>query len=99
MKQGLHYSVLLLFLLLLVIHSSMLSARSMVNNQELQVEATAKRITTQDSTGELEGSTLSAEELMGLDHQMCENGDEECLERRIIAEAHLDYIYTQRHKP
>ncbi|XP_054808828.1 putative phytosulfokines 6 [Prosopis cineraria] len=25
--------------------------------------------------------------------------DEECSERRMIAEAHLDYIYTQHHKP
>jgi hypothetical protein len=25
--------------------------------------------------------------------------DEECSRRRMIAEAHLDYIYTQDHKP
>ena len=25
--------------------------------------------------------------------------DEECSERRMIAEAHLDYIYTQHHNP
>ncbi|KAK9126491.1 hypothetical protein Scep_015337 [Stephania cephalantha] len=30
--------------------------------------------------------------LMGEEH--CENGDEECLKRRMTAEAHLDYIYT-----
>ncbi|XP_043711050.1 putative phytosulfokines 6 isoform X1 [Telopea speciosissima] len=29
----------------------------------------------------------------------CGNGDEECLKRRMVAEAHLDYIYTQNHKP
>lgn len=36
-------------------------------------------------------------QLMGLDE--CKEVDEECLKRRMISEAHLDYIYTQRHKP
>ncbi|KAB5541715.1 hypothetical protein DKX38_014689 [Salix brachista] len=35
--------------------------------------------------------------LMGL--EICDGGDEECSRRRIIAEAHMDYIYTQHHKP
>ncbi|XP_057480142.1 putative phytosulfokines 6 isoform X2 [Actinidia eriantha] len=35
--------------------------------------------------------------LMGVED--CQNGVEECLKRRMIAEAHLDYIYTQHHKP
>ncbi|KAK9175649.1 hypothetical protein WN944_027656 [Citrus x changshan-huyou] len=40
----------------------------------------------------------NARQLMGM--EACdENGDEECLKRRIITEAHLDYIYTQHHKP
>ncbi|PKI66077.1 hypothetical protein CRG98_013572 [Punica granatum] len=38
-----------------------------------------------------------------LGEELCKgsgSGDEEeCLIRRIISEAHLDYIYTQRHKP
>ncbi|KAJ7971497.1 Phytosulfokine [Quillaja saponaria] len=29
----------------------------------------------------------------------CDEKDEECLKRRMIGEAHLDYIYTQYHKP
>ncbi|KAI7746649.1 hypothetical protein M8C21_014211 [Ambrosia artemisiifolia] len=31
----------------------------------------------------------------------CGSGDEECLKRRVlaVADAHLDYIYTQHHKP
>lgn len=36
-------------------------------------------------------------QLMGL--EVCVDGDEDCLKRRVIAEAHLDYIYTQHHKP
>ncbi|XWS43459.1 hypothetical protein CRYUN_Cryun16bG0105900 [Craigia yunnanensis] len=35
--------------------------------------------------------------LMGSEE--CYEKDEECLKRRMIAEAHLDYIYTQHHKP
>ncbi|XP_018682405.1 putative phytosulfokines 6 [Musa acuminata AAA Group] len=33
--------------------------------------------------------------LMGM--EACAGGTEECLERRMMSEAHLDYIYTQRH--
>ncbi|ONK77622.1 uncharacterized protein A4U43_C02F8730 [Asparagus officinalis] len=36
-------------------------------------------------------------DLMGPEH--CDDGDEECLRRRMTSEAHLDYIYTQHHKP
>ncbi|KAG6479802.1 hypothetical protein ZIOFF_063276 [Zingiber officinale] len=28
----------------------------------------------------------------------CKDGNEECLDRRVMYEAHLDYIYTQ-HRP
>ncbi|MCD7468628.1 serine/threonine protein kinase psk1 [Datura stramonium] len=35
-------------------------------------------------------------DLIGLEE--CEEKDEVCFKRRMIAEAHLDYIYTQ-HKP
>ncbi|KFK24846.1 hypothetical protein AALP_AA8G032100 [Arabis alpina] len=33
--------------------------------------------------------------LMG--EERCEDNDEECMKRRMITEAHLDYIYTQSH--
>lgn len=36
-------------------------------------------------------------QLMGLEE--CEENDEACLKRRMVAEAHLDYIYTQKNKP
>ncbi|XP_057955838.1 putative phytosulfokines 6 [Malania oleifera] len=39
------------------------------------------------------------QQLMGGEED-CGSGDEECLKRRVVAEAHLDYIYTQgRRKP
>ncbi|KAK7321628.1 hypothetical protein VNO77_32454 [Canavalia gladiata] len=33
-----------------------------------------------------------------VDDENCEDGTEECLMRRTLA-AHVDYIYTQKHKP
>lgn len=36
-------------------------------------------------------------QLMGL--EKCGDKDEECHRRRMVAEAHLDYIYTQHQKP
>lgn len=34
-----------------------------------------------------------------MEEESCEGvGEEECLKRRTLA-AHLDYIYTQKHKP
>ncbi|KAJ4971603.1 hypothetical protein NE237_004702 [Protea cynaroides] len=44
-----------------------------------------------------EGVDDSWNQLMGMED--CGDGDEECLKRRMVAEAHLDYIYTQHHKP
>ncbi|KAI3949979.1 hypothetical protein MKW92_017091 [Papaver armeniacum] len=39
--------------------------------------------------------------LMGMEdcHESGDEKEEECLKRRMMAEAHLDYIYTQHHKP
>ncbi|PPS02922.1 hypothetical protein GOBAR_AA17741 [Gossypium barbadense] len=36
-------------------------------------------------------------QLMGVED--CDVGDDGCLKRRSISEAHLDYIYTQHRKP
>uniref|UniRef100_A0A2P2L375 Phytosulfokine n=1 Tax=Rhizophora mucronata TaxID=61149 RepID=A0A2P2L375_RHIMU len=36
-------------------------------------------------------------DLMG--STVCDDKDEACLKERMMAEAHLDYIYTQHHKP
>ncbi|KAF4352647.1 hypothetical protein F8388_021816 [Cannabis sativa] len=43
------------------------------------------------------GSKDDILELMG--SRECDYKNEECLKRRMVAEAHLDYIYTQHHKP
>ncbi|KAG6761789.1 hypothetical protein POTOM_035023 [Populus tomentosa] len=90
MKLSLNYKALLLILLVLV-YSSKLSARFLLSKQG-QEEVNLDEITSEGT----EDSELM-NQLTGL--ELCDGGDEECLTRRIIAEAHLDYIYTQHHKP
>ncbi|KAJ9184430.1 hypothetical protein P3X46_004158 [Hevea brasiliensis] len=77
--------VLLIFLCFLLLSSA--SARLLPPKQD---EKEAK-----DS---LTGEKDNVSNLMGLEEYECEEGDEECLKRRMVADAHLDYIYTQHHK-
>ncbi|KDP34374.1 hypothetical protein JCGZ_11257 [Jatropha curcas] len=91
MKLSLYHSVLLLFLLFLL-YSSKLSARPITSKQG-QEEVNLSGITSEDSLVQIEGSELI--NLIG--SEFCETGDEECFSRRILSEAHLDYIYTQHH--
>ncbi|XP_049359372.1 putative phytosulfokines 6 isoform X2 [Solanum verrucosum] len=59
-------------------------------------------INSQESNGIISNNPISSQvqedfnDLMGIEE--CEEKDEVCFKRRMIAEAHLDYIYTQ-HKP
>ncbi|TMW92145.1 hypothetical protein EJD97_013442 [Solanum chilense] len=59
-------------------------------------------INSQESNGIISNNPISSQvqedfnDLMGIEE--CEEKDENCFKRRMIAEAHLDYIYTQ-HKP
>ncbi|CAL4989651.1 unnamed protein product [Urochloa decumbens] len=44
------------------------------------------------------GNELSVAEVMGAEEAeepACEEGNDECLQRRLLHDAHLDYIYTQ----
>lgn len=75
--------------------SSKSSARLLITKQG-EEGVKLKELINGVSLLEMEGND-SFEQLMGVED--CENGDEECLKRRIISEAHLDYIYTQHHKP
>ncbi|ESW32925.1 hypothetical protein PHAVU_001G029200 [Phaseolus vulgaris] len=43
-------------------------------------------------------NTLSSLHVAEVDGEFCEEETEECLMRRTLA-AHVDYIYTQKHKP
>ncbi|XP_022732107.1 putative phytosulfokines 6 [Durio zibethinus] len=89
MKQG-FLSGALLFFLLILISSSHLSARFIANKQGKDQEAELSKIT------DMEDIELM-NQLMGV--EACDTGDDGCLKRRIISDAHLDYIYTQHHKP
>ncbi|CAN6357620.1 unnamed protein product [Urochloa humidicola] len=43
------------------------------------------------------GDELSVSEMMGAEEEAaCEEGNDECMQRRLLHDAHLDYIYTQR---
>ncbi|XWS28619.1 hypothetical protein CRYUN_Cryun25bG0086200 [Craigia yunnanensis] len=88
MKQSFLSGALLLFFLILI-SSSHLSARFIANKRG-QEEVELSQIT------DMENIELM-NQLMGV--EACDTGDQECLKRRIISEAHLDYIYTQHHKP
>ncbi|KAL3839770.1 hypothetical protein ACJIZ3_024361 [Penstemon smallii] len=87
MKQISKVSIISIILLLIISHTS---ARLLPPHQG-------------DNPGiKLNEITLHQENdfssLMGLEE--CEDKDDEaCHKRRMVAEAHLDYIYTQHHKP
>ncbi|KAJ9699419.1 hypothetical protein PVL29_008148 [Vitis rotundifolia] len=95
MKQILHSSTLLLFLVFLIFSSSSKSSARLLITKQGEEGVKLKELINGVSLLEMEGN--DSFELMGVED--CENGDEECLKRRIISEAHLDYIYTQHHKP
>ncbi|XP_019262308.1 PREDICTED: putative phytosulfokines 6 [Nicotiana attenuata] len=91
MKQNLYFLLLLLVVSMLM--SSQASARFLANNQE-KGEVKLPKTIGGDSIDKME-TTDDSNKLMG--EEECDDGDEECFKRRVIAEAHLDYIYTQHH--
>ncbi|XP_039015216.1 putative phytosulfokines 6 [Hibiscus syriacus] len=88
MKRSFLFTVLIIFFIVLI-SSSHMSARFSGNKQR-EEEVELSQIT------DMEGIELM-NQLMGM--EACDEGDDGCLKRRIIAEAHLDYIYTQHNKP
>ncbi|KAL3530426.1 hypothetical protein ACH5RR_009748 [Cinchona calisaya] len=99
MKQKSH-SCVLLFVIVFLFTSSHITARILAIRQAQFFSGEGELakldvIADEDSPLKME-STDSLDKLMGLEE--CENEDKECFNRRILAEAHLDYIYTQHHK-
>ncbi|KAL4303952.1 hypothetical protein GQ457_10G008400 [Hibiscus cannabinus] len=86
MKRSFLFTVLVMFMI--IISSSRASARFLVNKQGEE---------------EVELSEITDIELMNqlMGMEACDAGDDACLKRRMMSEAHLDYIYTQgqQHKP
>ncbi|CAN4117220.1 unnamed protein product [Withania somnifera] len=87
--------IFLFYLIVLLVISYTTSARLMpstINPQENKKIEANEIISNQISSKVQEDFN----DLMGIEE--CEEKDEVCMKRRMIAEAHLDYIYTQ-HKP
>nr|XP_012572812.1 putative phytosulfokines 6 isoform X2 [Cicer arietinum] len=83
MKLSFIFRTQLVFLFFLLSSSIILSTRPLTSKQG------------EDFVFELEGD--ESLKLLGLEKCIIE--DEECVTRRMTLEAHLDYIYTQHHKP
>ncbi|PIN10889.1 hypothetical protein CDL12_16513 [Handroanthus impetiginosus] len=94
MKHYIH--ILALLFLVFLISTSHTSARKLTAKQEEPDVRVNNMSNSKESVLKM-GTMDSFDKLMGLEE--CENEDEECLKRRVLAEAHLDYIYTQQHKP
>ncbi|KAK2655106.1 hypothetical protein Ddye_008158 [Dipteronia dyeriana] len=96
-KQSLNISFMSLLLVLLILSNSISARHLLPEKQDGSIS--------QILTNGIAHATISKEairedllNLMGSEDQ-CDEKDEDCLNRRMIAEAHLDYIYTQHHKP
>ncbi|KAI3706458.1 hypothetical protein L6452_24219 [Arctium lappa] len=98
MKHSFRGGVPLIIFLSLIAFTQTSSARFF--NTKPPGESTVKL---DESINNSEGSLVDLQtinyfnEMMGMED--CESRDEECLKRRVLAEAHLDYIYTQHHRP
>nr|XP_004487528.1 putative phytosulfokines 6 isoform X1 [Cicer arietinum] len=93
MKLSFIFRTQLVFLFFLLSSSIILSTRPLTSKQGENVKF--DKITGEDFVFELEGD--ESLKLLGLEKCIIE--DEECVTRRMTLEAHLDYIYTQHHKP
>ncbi|KAF7147298.1 hypothetical protein RHSIM_Rhsim03G0081200 [Rhododendron simsii] len=94
MKQVSQMGIIFLTVSLLLSHS-LTSARPLLPLQGNQM------VKANEITQSLPSINVEDEEdlvnLTGTEE--CDEKDEDCIKRRMVAEAHLDYIYTQRHKP
>ncbi|KAM3341314.1 putative phytosulfokine 6 [Capsicum galapagoense] len=85
-------NILFLLTLMVLLISHTTSAR-LLSTTTLQVN---KKFFTGASNPISSSQDEDFNEVMGAEE--CKENDEKCLKRRMVAEAHLDYIYTQ-HKP
>ncbi|KAJ8559633.1 hypothetical protein K7X08_003691 [Anisodus acutangulus] len=90
MKQSMCF---LVFLIYLFVFLSPASSR-FLSTSEVKEEVKHGKVSLPYSLDQME-TTAFLNKLMGVEE--CEEEDGECIKRRIIAEAHLDYIYTQHH--
>ncbi|GMI80920.1 PHYTOSULFOKINE 3 PRECURSOR [Hibiscus trionum] len=88
MDKNIFFGLITAFLLL---SSLSTSARLLLQINQVEEEVNTNGMIIQADAKEELSDLIGAEE--------CEEKDEECEKRRVIEEAHLDYIYTQNHKP
>ncbi|XP_073158709.1 putative phytosulfokines 6 [Henckelia pumila] len=77
------------------------SARELMAPKPGEVDVKMNNIESQESVTKMKGFD-SFNKLIGLEeNSSCEGGldEEDCLRRRDMLEAHLDYIYTQQRTP
>nr|DAA00291.1 TPA_exp: putative phytosulfokine peptide precursor [Sorghum propinquum] len=67
--------------------------------ENVVMAAAADGLVLQEGEAVGNGDELSISEMMGAEEEgaaaVCEGENDECLERRLLGDAHLDYIYTQ----
>ncbi|XP_071711334.1 uncharacterized protein [Rutidosis leptorrhynchoides] len=100
MNHNFRCNVSLTFLIIFIISLSSLTSARFFHTKP----ADEKMMKLYDEAINISGnSPIDLEELSSFNELMgteeCKNVDEECVKRRVLADAHLDYIYTQRHKP
>ncbi|TQD79245.1 hypothetical protein C1H46_035198 [Malus baccata] len=95
MKQIFKSGAVLVLCIFFILFSSTVSIR-LLANKEGQEKGLLNEMANGDSLVGLEGTEL-LDQLMGVED--CDDEDADCSKTRIMAEAHLDYIYTQKHKP
>ncbi|XP_042014368.1 putative phytosulfokines 6 isoform X4 [Salvia splendens] len=78
-----------LLLILLVFSTATASARKMASTKAGEVDQQIK-----GEESDLKVASVDSFDLMGVEE--CGNGETECLMRRAVSEAHLDYIYTEK---
>ncbi|CAL0299371.1 unnamed protein product [Lupinus luteus] len=93
------HKIVLLFYVLLILSSFLASARDLL----VPSEGTKQGEKVEKVSGNILGQAYASDFRDDLDQltdsKKCNEKDEECLVRRMIEEAHLDYIYTEDHKP
>ncbi|OIV90361.1 hypothetical protein TanjilG_19770 [Lupinus angustifolius] len=93
------HKIVLLFFVLLILSSFLASARDLLVPSQGTKQGEKVQKVSDNILGHAYAADLRDDMDELTDSKKCNENDEECLTRRMIAEAHLDYIYTEHHNP